>query len=138
MRSARGPIFPPEQRLSNYDSGRGWNRSIGALHPDDPGAREHVRPRDGGGVLALRRTRQMFWRMLGATSPMEAHRLESRVMWTRGASADAREGTAFLEKRAPVWRDAVSNGFPACSPWFDPPAWQEGTQGTGGGEEGIK
>jgi hypothetical protein len=80
----------------------------------------------------------MFWRMLGATSPMEAHRLESRVMWTRGASADAREGTAFLEKRAPVWRDAVSNGFPACSPWFDPPAWQEGTQGTGGGEKGIK
>ncbi len=39
--------------------------------------------------------------MLGAPHPMEAHRADSRAMFSRGQSADAREGvTSFLEKRA--------------------------------------
>ena len=42
----------------------------------------------------------MMWTMLGAEHPMVAHRAESRGMFARGQSADAREGvTSFLEKR---------------------------------------
>ena len=46
----------------------------------------------------------MLWRMLGADHPMEAHRVDSRGIQSRGASADAREGVeSFLEKRQPVY-----------------------------------
>ncbi len=42
----------------------------------------------------------MMWRMLGADDPMEAHRIDSRAIASRGQSADAAEGvTSFLEKR---------------------------------------
>ena len=34
--------------------------------------------------------RQMMWRMLGASHPMEAHRLDSRAMFHRGRSADVK------------------------------------------------
>ena len=44
--------------------------------------------------------RQMMWRMLGASHPMEAHRIDSRAMFHRGRGADVKEGIAsFLEKR---------------------------------------
>lgn len=65
-------------------------------------------------------TRQMMWLMLGADHPMEAHKLDSRIIWTRGASADAKEGvTSFLEKRAPIYPDKVSKDRPHFSPWMD-------------------
>ena len=42
--------------------------------------------------------RQMFWRMQGAEDPVIAHRLDTKGMVQRGASADATEGTtAFLK-----------------------------------------
>lgn len=68
-------------------------------------------------------TRQMFFRMLGAEHPMAAHRLDSRLMGLRGASADAAEGvTAFLEKRPAVFPDRVSTGLPDLDAWLgDPP-----------------
>jgi enoyl-CoA hydratase/carnithine racemase len=69
-------------------------------------------------------TRQMLWRMLGAAHPMEAHRLDSRVIWARGASADAAEGiAAFLEKRPAVFGDSVSAGLPHEAPWFVDPEY---------------
>jgi hypothetical protein len=44
---------------------------------------------------------------------MLAHRADSRGMFARGQSADAREGvTAFLEKRAAEFPDRVSDGLP--------------------------
>ncbi|MDD7937198.1 enoyl-CoA hydratase-related protein [Actinomycetospora lutea] len=47
-------------------------------------------------------TRQMMWSMLSASSPWEAHALDSRAVALLGRDADAAEGvTAFLEKRAP-------------------------------------
>lgn len=65
-------------------------------------------------------TRQMMWLMLGADHPMEAHKLDSRIIWQRGASADAREGvTSFLEKRPPNYPDKVSTDMPKFSPWMD-------------------
>lgn len=67
-------------------------------------------------------TRQMLWRMLGAAHPMEAHRVDSRAINSRGASDDAREGvTSFLEKRPPRFPVRVSDGLPEVFPgWTDP------------------
>src|SRR3979411_140939 len=65
--------------------------------------------------------RQMMWRMLGADDPMEAHKVDRRGIYTRGRSADVREGVAsFLEKRPAVFRDKVSSDMPDYFPW-----WQE-------------
>ena len=61
--------------------------------------------------------RRMMWTMLGAEHPMLAHRADSRGMFARGQSADAREGvTAFLEKRVAVFPDRVSDGLPDIFP----------------------
>jgi enoyl-CoA hydratase/carnithine racemase len=69
-------------------------------------------------------TRQMIWRMMGAPSPIDAHRLDSRLIWSRGSSADAKEGvTAFLEKRAAAYPDKVSTDVPHFSPWLDDLEW---------------
>ena len=55
-------------------------------------------------------TRQMLWRMLGADDPMEAHKIDSRAIRSRGASGDAKEGvTSFLEKRPAKFPGKVSS-----------------------------
>ncbi|MEA3019733.1 MAG: hypothetical protein QOI47_1257 [Actinomycetota bacterium] len=65
-------------------------------------------------------SRQMLWRMLGADHPMEAHKLDSRAIETRGASEDVREGvTSFLEKRPARYPMKVSDGMPDWFPWWD-------------------
>ncbi|HEY1457407.1 MAG TPA: crotonase/enoyl-CoA hydratase family protein [Solirubrobacteraceae bacterium] len=57
--------------------------------------------------------RRLMWSMLGADHPMVAHRADSRAMFSRGQSADAREGvSAFLEKRQASFPDRVSDGLP--------------------------
>ncbi|CUS45594.1 MAG: crotonase/enoyl-CoA hydratase family protein [Pseudomonadota bacterium] len=69
--------------------------------------------------------RRMLWAGLGATHPMEAHRLESRVMWLRGASADAREGVgSFLEKRPAAFPDRVSEAWGDFADWFEGPRYR--------------
>ena len=69
-------------------------------------------------------TRQLMWRMLGAVHPMEAHRLESAALASRGASTDAAEGvSAFLAKRAPDFPGRVSRDMPPFYPWWDEPTW---------------
>ncbi|MCK1575020.1 crotonase/enoyl-CoA hydratase family protein [Bradyrhizobium sp. 174] len=63
--------------------------------------------------------RQMMWRMLGADDPMEAHKIDSRAMYTRGRSADSKEGVmAFLEKRSAVFKDTVPADLPDFFPWW--------------------
>jgi enoyl-CoA hydratase/carnithine racemase len=67
-------------------------------------------------------SRQMLWRMLGADHPMQAHRVDSRAINSRGASDDAREGVmSFLEKRPANFPVKVSDGLPEVFPdWQDP------------------
>ena len=61
--------------------------------------------------------RRLLWDMLGAPHPMDAHRADSRAMFSRGQSADAREGViSFLEKRPAVFSDKVSDGLPDIYP----------------------
>jgi enoyl-CoA hydratase/carnithine racemase len=64
--------------------------------------------------------RQMMWRGLGMDHPMEAHKIDSRGIYARGASADVREGvSSFLEKRPPNFPMKVSDGMPRFFPWWE-------------------
>jgi len=61
--------------------------------------------------------RQLLWRMMGATHPMDAHEAESRTM-LHTSTRDGKEGVqSFLEKREPDFKDAVSGGAPAGFNW---------------------
>lgn len=69
-------------------------------------------------------TRQMMWRGLGMSHPMEAHRIDSRGILSRGISADTKEGVqAFLEKREARFPDRVSTDMPDFFPWWDEPEY---------------
>lgn len=73
-------------------------------------AREMV---TGTAPVSVALTRALMWRMLGAPGPEVAHAAESIGIFTRGASADVREGVeAFLDKREPDFPDRVSDGLP--------------------------
>ena len=62
-------------------------------------------------------TRRMLWTMLTADHPMEAHRVDSRGIQSRGRSADVREGVeSFLAKRPAAFPDRVSEGLPNIFP----------------------
>lgn len=68
--------------------------------------------------------RQMMWRMLGASHPMEAHKVDSRGVYSTGRSADAREGVmAFFEKRPAEWSMRPSSDMPEWYPWWDDPPY---------------
>jgi enoyl-CoA hydratase/carnithine racemase len=100
-------------------------RSVHAAADLLPAARELARTLTADSApVSIALTRQMMWRMLGAPSPIDAHRLDSRAIWSRGASADAREGVAsFLEKRPAAYPDTVSRDLPHFSPWLDDLQW---------------
>src|SRR3954451_1011438 len=87
--------------------------------PDDllPAARAIGREiAESTAPVSVALSRQMLWRMLGADHPMEAHKIDSRAIDTRGASEDVREGvSSFLEKRPANYPMKVSSGMPD---WF--------------------
>ncbi len=70
-------------------------------------------------AMSVTLSRQMFWRMMTADHPMEAHKIESKaVLWTAGNS-DAIEGvTSFLQKRRPQFSLRPSSDMPPFYPWW--------------------
>lgn len=75
--------------------------------------------------VSVAMTRRMMWAMMGAAHPMDAHRIDSRSVWVRGSSDDAKEGvTSFLEKRDAVFTDRVSEEWPIAAEWFDDPGYR--------------
>jgi enoyl-CoA hydratase/carnithine racemase len=79
---------------------------------------------DNAAPVSVALSRRLLWTMLGASHPMEAHRADSRAMFYRGQSADAREGvTAFLEKRPAQFADRVGDGLPDVFPGRAAPAF---------------
>lgn len=97
---------------------------VSSLHPPEnllPAARALAREIvENTSPVSVALTRQMLWRGLGQSHPMEAHRIDSRAILSRTASADAAEGVAsFLEKRPAAYPDAVSKHMPDFYPWWD-------------------
>ncbi|MDO7843121.1 crotonase/enoyl-CoA hydratase family protein [Sphingomonas sp. CA1-15] len=75
---------------------------------------------DNAAPVSVALTRQMMWRGLSQATPMEAHRLDSKLIYARGRAADAKEGvTAFLEKRPPHYPNTVGNDMPEPYPWWE-------------------
>ena len=101
-------------------------RLVRSVHaPEDllSAAREIAREiAENTAPVSVALSRQMLWRMLGADHPMQAHRVDSRAINSRGASDDAREGVmSFLEKRPANFPVKVSDGLPEVFPdWQDP------------------
>jgi len=115
---ATGRIFTPEEGLE-----AGLFRAV--VPPDEllPRAYELAREiADNTAPVSVALARKLLWTGLGLSHPMDAHRADSRAMFARGQSADAREGvTSFLEKRPAEFPDKVSDGLPDVFPWLDPP-----------------
>ncbi len=113
-----GRVFPAEEARAG-----GLARSVHAADELLAAAREiageiaeHAAP------VSVALTRQMLWRGLSLDHPMQAHRADSRAILARGRSADAKEGVeSFLEKRAAVYTNRVSDELPDVYPdWTDP------------------
>ena len=112
-------------RMISADEAR-EGRLVRSVHaPEDllPAARAIAREiAENTAPVSVALSRQMLWRMLGADHPMQAHRVDSRAINSRGASDDAREGVmSFLEKRPANFPVKVSDGLPEVFPdWQDP------------------
>ena len=105
---------------------RGLVRSLHAPEELQSAAQSIAREiADNAAPVSVALTRQMMWRMLGTDHPMEAHRVDSRSIESRGRSADVREGVnAFLEKRQADFPDRVSKDMPDFFPWWDEPEFR--------------
>jgi enoyl-CoA hydratase/carnithine racemase len=117
---ATGRVFPAEEALAGglVRSVHPEGELLGAAYALASEIAEHAAP------VSVALARRLMWRMQGASHPMAAHRADSRAMFARGQSADAREGvTSFLEKRAPVFTDLVSDGLPELFPGEDEPVY---------------
>ena len=111
-----GRVFDAEEARTG-----GLIRSIHA--PDDllPAAYALAREiADNTAPVSVALIRQMMWRGLGMNDPMQAHRVDSRGILSRGRSQDVAEGvTAFLEKRPATFPDRVSRDLPDYYPWWE-------------------
>ena len=116
-----GRVFNAQEALD-----RGLVRSMHAPADLLPAARALAREiADNTAPVSIALTRQMLWQMAGAQHPMQAHRVDSRAIQSRGQSADVREGvSAFLEKRPAVYSNKVSTDMPAFYPWSDDPVFE--------------
>lgn len=113
-----GRVFSAQEALEG-----GLIRSVHA--PDDllPTARAIAKEiSENTAPVSVATSRMMLWRMMGASHPMEAHRVDSRGIMERGRSNDSKEGvTSFLEKRPARYPDKVSDGLPNIFPDYVEP-----------------
>lgn len=116
-----GRVFDADEALRG-----GLVRSV--HEPDDVLAEAYAIAREiatHAAPVSVALSRQLLWRMLGASHPMEAHRIDSRAIAAAGASPDAAEGvTAFLEKREPRFTMRPSTDMPDFFPWWDEPEFE--------------
>ncbi len=110
-----GRVFPAAEAEK-----RGLVRSLHAPEELLPAARAIAREIiDNAAPVSITLTRHLLWRMLGADHPMEAHKIDSRAIFRRGASKDVREGVeSFLAKRKPNFPEKVSADMPDFYPWW--------------------
>ncbi len=112
---ATGRVFPAEEGLE-----AGLFRSVLPADQLLPAAYSLAGEiADNTSALSVALSRQMLWRMLGADHPMEAHKIDSRVIDALGQGPDAQEGVAsFLEKRPPRFTGRPSVDLPDFYPWW--------------------
>ncbi|HSZ74284.1 MAG TPA: crotonase/enoyl-CoA hydratase family protein [Rhizomicrobium sp.] len=81
--------------------------------------------RDNTAPVSIALTRQMLWRLSAMDHPMAAHRIDSRGIFSRGASDDVKEGVmAFLEKRSAHFPQTASKDMPPYFPWWEEPEYR--------------
>ncbi len=112
---ATGRVFPAEEALAG--------RLVSRVVPPEellPTARAIATEiAENTSAVSVCLARQLLWRMLGADHPMEAHRIDSKAIWSMGRSPDANEGvTSFLEKRPPAFPMRLSKDLPDFFPWW--------------------
>ena len=117
---ATGRVFSAEEALEG--------RLVRSIHPEPLllGAAHALAEEivENTAPVSVALARRLLWTMLGADHPMAAHRADSRAMFSRGQSDDAREGvTSFLEKRDADFKDRVSDGLPDIFPGREEPVF---------------
>jgi len=75
---------------------------------------------DNTAPVSVALCRQMLWRSLGWSHPMDAHRVDSLGIYWMGQTDDVKEGVAsFLEKRKPQFPGKPSKDMPPYYPWWE-------------------
>jgi enoyl-CoA hydratase/carnithine racemase len=68
-------------------------------------------------------SRKLLWSMLGASTPWEAHRLDTQAMYELGQGTDTAEGVrSFLEKRPPKFTARIDDFTGVLPEWPQRPA----------------
>ena len=115
---ATGRVFPAEEALAG--------RLVSRVVPHDRLLDEaHALAREiaeNTSAVSVCLARQMMWKMLGASHPMAAHNLDSRLVQQMGKTPDAHEGVqSFLEKRPADFRMSPSRDVPEPFPFWETP-----------------
>jgi 1,4-dihydroxy-2-naphthoyl-CoA synthase len=116
-----GRVFDAKEALAG--------RLVSKVVPADeliPAARALAREiADNSAPVSVALLRQMMWRQSAMDDPMEAHKIDSRGIYSRGASDDVKEGVmAFLEKRPAKFTQTVSKDMPSYFPWWEERAYE--------------
>jgi enoyl-CoA hydratase/carnithine racemase len=117
-----GRVFPAEEALA----GRLVSRVVPPAALLDTARALAREIADNTSAVSVTLTRALLWRMLGADHPMEAHKIDSKLIDEMGRSRDAAEGvSAFLEKRPARFPMRPSADLPSTWPWWKQRQWKD-------------